>query len=324
MSRLGAVVATVALALAAAAPALADPPARVTIVAVFEPITYGENAYVNGQLLGDGQAGQLVALEQSAPPFTEWAPVAQTTADAQGYYSFKLHPSQTMQYRTSSQGTPSESAVQVSVEPRIKLKASAAGKTSIRFSGTFAPALDGQSVSIQRRLAGGGWTTIANARLHDGKTFQGRLRAHRPLTLRAFFATDGAHLDGSSNAVKAAPRARAGSARAAASCRAASITRVSTRPTPPIAARGMTLQVAASMPAGRLYSVDVLWGEGDKRDHFTLAPAYRKPKVVFTLRHRYAQPGSHRLRIRVLGKAGECKRTRTAHEQLRVAGAIAR
>src|SRR3954454_10267721 len=143
--------------LAIAAPAIADPPARVTIVAVFEPITYGENAYVNGQLLGDGQAGQLVALEQSAPPFTDWTPVAQTTSDAQGYYSFKLHPSQTMQYRTSSQGTPSEKAVQVSLAPRITLKAQPAGKTSVRYSGAFGPALPGQQVAIQRRSSTGAW-----------------------------------------------------------------------------------------------------------------------------------------------------------------------
>jgi hypothetical protein len=189
------------------AAAQADPPTRVTIVAVFDPITYGENAYVNGQLFGDAQGGQLVALEQSPPPFTEWAAVAQTTTDAAGYYSFKLHPSQTMQYRTSSQGAPSERAVQVNVAPRIKLTAVAAGKTSVRFSGTFAPALDGQRVSIQRRGASGGWTTIANARLHAGKTFQGRLRAPKPVMLRAVFATDGAHLDAFSNAVRAVPGA---------------------------------------------------------------------------------------------------------------------
>jgi hypothetical protein len=181
--------------------AAAGPPTRVTIVAVFEPLTYGENAYINGQLIGDAQAGQLVALEQSPPPFTEWTPVAQITSDPSGYYSFKLHPNQTMQYRTNSQGTPSDGPVQVSVAPRVRLAAKKAGKSSIRFSGTFAPALDGQRVAIQRRDRSGSWTTVATARLHDGKTFAGRIRSHRKLTLRAFFATDGAHLDGFSSAV---------------------------------------------------------------------------------------------------------------------------
>jgi hypothetical protein len=190
-----------------AATAYADPPGRVTVGAVFDPITYGENAYVNGQLIGDAQGGQIVSLEQSPPPFTAWTAVAQTTSDYAGYYSFKLHPSQTMQYRTASQGVPSEKQVQVNVAPRIKLAATAAGKTSVRFSGTFAPALDGQSVAIQRRGKSGAWTTVANARLRNGKTFNGRLRAREAVMLRALFVSDGSHLDALSNAVSAVPAA---------------------------------------------------------------------------------------------------------------------
>jgi hypothetical protein len=196
-----AVLALAALAAAVPSTAAADPPARITIVAVFEPVTFGENAYVNGQLLGDAQAGQPVALEQSAPPFTEWAPVAQTTADAQGYYSFKLHPAETMQYRTNSQGVASERVVQISVAPRIRLKAAAVDETTIRFSGTFAPALADQIVTIQRRTPRGSWTKVTSARLRGGRTFAGRFRARHTTTLRAFFASDGAHRDAFSKAV---------------------------------------------------------------------------------------------------------------------------
>jgi hypothetical protein len=199
--KLAAVAALAALAAAVPSTAAADPPARITIVAVFEPVTFGENAYVNGQLLGDAQAGQPVALEQSAPPFTEWAPVAQTTADAQGYYSFKLHPDQTLQYRTNSQGIFSERVVQVSVAPRISLKAAAVDATTIRFSGTFAPALADQTVTIQRLTPRGSWTKVTSARLRGGNTFAGRFRARHTTTLRAFFASDGAHRDAFSRAV---------------------------------------------------------------------------------------------------------------------------
>jgi hypothetical protein len=94
--------------------------------------------------------------------------------------------------------------VQVSVMPRIRLTAKRAGKTSIRFSGTLAPALADQSVAIQRRLPRGGWTTIANARLRAGRTCSGRIRARHTTTLRAFYATDGAHANAFSNAVKVA------------------------------------------------------------------------------------------------------------------------
>jgi hypothetical protein len=191
-----------ALALALAAPAAADPPARVTIVSVFEPITYGENAYVNGQLLGDNQGAQPVALEQSAAPFTDWTPVAEVTSDPMGYYSFKLHPSQTMQYRTSSQGMGSERIVWVSVAPRIRLKARAVGRTSVRFSGTVSPALPGQTLAIQRELRGGGWANVANVRLRGGRTFQGRVRTRHSINLRAFFENDNVHYNGFSNVVK--------------------------------------------------------------------------------------------------------------------------
>jgi hypothetical protein len=279
----------------------------VTIVAVFNPITYGETAYVNGQLVADNQGGQLVALEQSPPPYTDWTPVLQTTSDAAGYYSFKLlHPSQTMQYRTNSQGTPSERTVQVDVAPRIKLAASAAGKTSVRFSGTFAPALDGQSVAIQRRGTGG-WTTVANARLHGGKTFQGRLRAHKAVILRAMFASDGAHLDGFSNSVRAVPGVAAHRATAAAACAPPRITRIAFKPEPPVAGSAATLRVSARLAGGRIYAIDVRWGERDTRDHFTLAPSYRKPLVTFALRHRYAQAGSYKLVAKVYAIRRGCK-----------------
>lgn len=201
--------------------ASADPPARITIVAVFTPITFGENGYINGQLLDPpppegqppassaaptDQGGQVVALEQSAPPFTEWAPVAEVITNPQGFYSFKLHPSQTLQYRTSSQGVASERVAQVSVAPRIRLSAQAMGRSAIRFSGTIAPALADQSVEIQRQLRGGGWTRVATARLKGGRTFSGRIRARNTLQLRALFPGNDAYVAGTSNVVRATPR----------------------------------------------------------------------------------------------------------------------
>jgi hypothetical protein len=188
--------------------ASADPPTRITVVAVFSPITFGDNGYVNGQLFGTGQAGQPVILEQATPPaFVDWTPIAQVNSDAAGYYSFKLRPTQTMQYRTSSQNGNSERAVQVAVAPRIRLTAGAAGKTSVRFSGTVAPALADQSVEIERQGSGGGWTRVATARLRGGKTFSGRIRARKPVHLRAFYAGDPLYVAGTSNVVKATPGA---------------------------------------------------------------------------------------------------------------------
>jgi len=317
-------IAVLALALGVATAASADPPARITVVAVFNPITYGDNAYVNGQLIGNEQGGGLVVLEQANPPtFTDWTPIAQANADPAGYYSFKLRPNQNTQYRTSAQGFGSERAVQVNVAPRVRFSAEASGKTSIRFSGSIAPAFADQSIEIQKRLAGGGWTRVATARLKGGRTFAGRINARHTTELRAFYPADGTHLNGISRPVKITRGAGAATARAAA-CGAPSITRISTRPSPPVADRFASLRVAASSSAGRMYAIDVLWGEGDQRDHFTLAPAYRQPKVVFSLRHRYAKPGNYRLRVRVFARTGACKSSRTQHPLLHVVAPTAR
>jgi hypothetical protein len=198
-----ALLAGVAAALPSAA--AADPPTRVTIVAVFEPISFGDNDYVNGQLIGTAQGGQLVALEQSPPPFTQWTPVGQVAADAAGYYSFKLQPTQTMRYRTSSQGIASDASVKIDVAPRLSFRATRAGSGSIRFSGTFAPARPGQMVTIQRRSSSGAWVQVARARLRAGKTFRGRLTATQPVTLRAFFRPDGAFSAATTRSVRLAP-----------------------------------------------------------------------------------------------------------------------
>jgi hypothetical protein len=198
------VAALAGLLLAAPPNVAADPPRRVAIIAVFNPITYGDVAFVNGRLIGAGQAGQTVDLEQSAPPFTDWTPAAQTTADASGYYSFELTPADTMKYRASAQGMPSK-AVQISVTPRITLKAKAVGASSVRFSGTFGPARPAGLVTIQRRSSTGAWTPIGSAGLGTGTTFSGRLRAHYRITLRAIYPGDDLHLEGRSNTVTVVP-----------------------------------------------------------------------------------------------------------------------
>jgi len=143
------------------------------------------------------------------------------------------------------------------------------------------------------------------------------------INLRAYFENDSVHYNGFSNVVRIARGANAATATAAAYARP-STTRISTNPTPPLAVRGMTLRVAAALPGGRIYAIDVLWGEKDQRDHFTLAPAAREPKVVFALRHRYMRAGTYTLRVRVFGKTAGCKASRTQHPQLRVIRRISR
>jgi hypothetical protein len=194
-----------ALLLLAVGTAAAAAPRRVTIIAVFSPITFCDSAFLNGQLVGSGQAGQPVTLEQSAPPYSDWAQVAQTNADSRGYYSFTLQPSETMRYRASSQGTTSGSTALVAVAPRITLTAQPLASYQIRFSGSFAPGLLGETVAIQRRTPTGNWLTITDAQLHSGTTFLGRTEAQHPLTLRALYLGDDLHMRAVSKAVRVTP-----------------------------------------------------------------------------------------------------------------------
>jgi hypothetical protein len=199
------VVAALALALAAPALAQAPPPARVTIVSVFNPIVVGESSYINGQLIGDEQAGATVMLQVNPFPYTVWADAETAVTDFRGYYTFKLKPETSTHYRTIAQGVMSEREAEVNVAPRVKLAAARAGTKRLRFSGTIAPAHVGTTIAIQRQTRSGAWTTIASPRLRAGGRFEGRLRARSELVLRAFFATDGDHLDGFSNAVRINP-----------------------------------------------------------------------------------------------------------------------
>jgi hypothetical protein len=203
-----ALAATAVVLVAAAAPAIAQgPPTRITIVSVFDPITYGDKTFINGQLVGDDQGGQVVTLQAAPFPFMAWTDVAQMSTDYAGYYSFKQLPAATTHYRTVWNGqVMSEREVEVTVAPRMTLKATPAGSKRIRFSGTLAPAHADAHVAIQRQTRSGAWTTVANARLRRGTTFAGRLRARKPIRLRAFFASDGDHLDGFSPAVSVTPR----------------------------------------------------------------------------------------------------------------------
>jgi hypothetical protein len=191
--------------MAAPAGAGAAPPRSVAIIAVFNPITFGDVTFINGRLMGPGQAGQPVVLEQSLPPFSDWSPAFETTADSSGYYSFEVQPGDTTQFRASAQGTPSK-PVQIKVTPKLTFTAWPAGVGNVRFSGSLRPARPAGLVTIQRRSSTGAWSTIGSAGLGTGTSFTGHLRAHFKLTLRAIYRGDDLHPTGFSRAVTVMPR----------------------------------------------------------------------------------------------------------------------
>jgi hypothetical protein len=321
--------------LAAAAPAAAAPE-RITIISAFNPLLFGENAFVNGQLLStvtgdDGQpalkgepnADKSVTLEESPFPFITWTAVATVGADRRGFYSFQRLPSMATHFRTVSEGATSEKEVGVDVQPLIAWRVSPAGRSSVRFAGTLAPAHPGAQVELQRQSRSGAWTTTANVRLGDAvkgaSPFHGRLRVRSPARLRLHFLADGDHLEAYSRTLLAAPQGARVRASAAA-CPSPRVTGLAFRPSPPREDRGATLVMRAATPVGGILSLDVRWGDG-QRDHFTFAPSLREPSVTHRFRHRYATARSYGLRATARGESGACRRTSPVRRLgVRVAG----
>ena len=199
-----------AAALALAAPAHAqDPPPpvpdEVRVVVVFNPITVGEPTYVNGVLRGVAQAGQTVALEESAFPFGTWTEVDTTTTDQGGYFTFRRRPTLITRWRAVSrtENTGMSAEVQGDVAPRLRFKPVLRGKAA-SWTGTLAPAHSGLAVEIQRRSRSGAWSRVTTSRLR-GAAFRGRMRLRGRTVLRALFAADGDHAAAASPAVTLDP-----------------------------------------------------------------------------------------------------------------------
>jgi plastocyanin len=100
---------------------------------------------------------------------------------------------------TAPPGAPGQPRTAVTVSLRVSDKTPRAGQL-VRFSGSVRPALDGRSVQIQRRKRGGGYRTIATARLRDAgderSKFSRRIRIAGDGVFRARVAGDAGHTTG--------------------------------------------------------------------------------------------------------------------------------
>jgi plastocyanin len=100
---------------------------------------------------------------------------------------------------TAPPGAPGQPRTAVTVSLRVSDKTPRAGQL-VRFSGSVRPALDGRSVQIQRRKRGGGYRTIATARLRDAgderSKFSRRIRIAGDGVFRARLGGDATHATG--------------------------------------------------------------------------------------------------------------------------------
>ena len=180
-------------------------PGAITCAAKPARVTYGRTTTISGQLTGSGNAGVKVQLEEDPVPygdgFKKVGPEA--TTDANGFYSITVEPTVNTRYQVVAKSSPPVTcaAVQVLVRHKVGLRVSdneVRRGQRVRFSGAVRPAHTGK-VRIQRRVKGGGWRTVAKAKLRpkgNRSTYSKRLRIFRKGTYRAKMNGDAEHIAG--------------------------------------------------------------------------------------------------------------------------------
>jgi hypothetical protein len=132
---------------------------HLTINSSAAPAAYGQPITISGKLTGSNQPVTLLAHTSG----NSFAPIAQTTTDAGGSYSFTQTPLQSTAYRVTA---PGESSAVLFEGVRYLLSAGVSASTvqalqPLTFSGTVAPANVGKVVYLERsNLFGGGFHVV--------------------------------------------------------------------------------------------------------------------------------------------------------------------
>jgi hypothetical protein len=166
------VAAAVGALLAPAGQAQPPTPHALSIAASSPRVVFGEKVALTGQLTGADNAGESVTLEEDPFPFGDFRNSETTLTAADGTYRFERTPSLNVRYRAEakSKSRAASPEVVVSVAPQIAFSVSDTTPRRgqrVRFSGTVAPAHDGQKARIQRRRSDGRFVTVARATLTD-------------------------------------------------------------------------------------------------------------------------------------------------------------
>jgi hypothetical protein len=197
--------------LAPAAQAAPPTPHQLTLAASSPRVVFGEKVTLAGQLTGAESAGETITLQEDPFPFGEFKNSVSTLAGADGTYRFERTPSVNVRYRANAKSkSPATSGeATVAVAPAVAFSVSdktpEAGQ-KVKFSGTVAPAHDGQKASIQRRTSSGGYKTIARATLTDAgdavSNWKRTLTINTTGTFRVVLPSHDDHATGKSRRIK--------------------------------------------------------------------------------------------------------------------------
>ncbi|HEX4804849.1 MAG TPA: hypothetical protein VFU94_03015 [Conexibacter sp.] len=145
-----------------------------TIAASADPIDFGQSVTISGTLSGGASTSVTLFARD------EWRgvlrPIATTTTDGSGAYSFTQTPPRNTAYQVRVTTTPKQRTARLfeGVKDVVSISASAAGAplgTVVTFSGTVQPSKVGHVVLLQRLSSGGVWQTVAFARVGAGSAY---------------------------------------------------------------------------------------------------------------------------------------------------------
>lgn len=194
-----------------------DTTARLSIGADPPTVLWGASTVISGRLKGPENSGKTVELQHDPHPYGadyNPDPLARTTTNAQGFYTFRVAPARHTNYRAVAQIDPVQRSENLKVHVRMRINRRVTDRTprrgqTVTFFGAVAPAHDGQIVRIQRRGADGRFRTVARTQLTDaGERFptnsfyERKLRIHRDGVFRAQVKADDDHASSSSPTVR--------------------------------------------------------------------------------------------------------------------------
>ena len=157
-------------------------PDRITIIAIFKTINFGERAFLSGRFRRQenpdadavGYQGRTVTLEEAPHPFAAFTAVASTITDREGYYAFSARPGLNSRYRVVASDPAVQSDAKL-IRVRLGVVVEASRERvkkgrSVQLSGEVTPAHDGNRVEIQRRTRSGRWQTVSRTKLKTANT----------------------------------------------------------------------------------------------------------------------------------------------------------
>lgn len=165
---------------------------NLTLAAAPNPVVFSRAVTLTGKLTGPNHAGKNVTIQQDAFPYDHFSGAGSTTTNAQGRYSFVVHPGVNTEYRAKVGGDTSAvvtEKVRIRTSLRLSDRTPTAGQR-VRFFGRACPQHDGATVKIQRfKRSTHHWVTKRRTTLRDipGSTcskYSRRLRVFHDGTFR--------------------------------------------------------------------------------------------------------------------------------------------